>query len=227
MQLIAEIGVNWNGDFELVKEMIQESANVGFNLVKFQSFEAKLVANHPQASRVFRSSITPENVKKINSISTDIGIEWFCTPMYENAILFLDPYVYRYKIREYDSRILLTNNSTNVFLKLLETKKEIMISSESSPQNCKWYNHEQIKWLYCVPKYPCNLDEIDFPLLKSFNGFSNHCRNMSAPLEAIRLGSEILEIHITSDKNGDFIDNNVSFDYSEMKQIAKYAKSGK
>jgi sialic acid synthase SpsE len=227
MQLIAEIGVNWNGDFELVKEMMQESANVGFNLVKFQSFEAKLVANHPQASRVFRSSITPENVKKINSISTDIGIEWFCTPMYENAILFLDPYVYRYKIREYDSRILLTNNSTNVFLKLLETKKEIMISSESSPQNCKWYNHEQIKWLYCVPKYPCNLDEIDFPLLKSFNGFSNHCRNMSAPLEAIRLGSEILEIHITSDKNGDFIDNNVSFDYSEMKQIAKYAKSGK
>ena len=227
MQLIAEIGVNWNGDFELVKEMMQESANAGFNLVKFQSFEAKLVANHPQASRVFRSSITPENVKKINSISTDIGIEWFCTPMYENAILFLDPYVYRYKIREYDSRILLTNNSTNVFLKLLETKKEIMISSESSPQNCKWYNHEQIKWLYCVPKYPCNLDEIDFPLLKSFNGFSNHCRNMSAPLEAIRLGSEILEIHITSDKNGDFIDNNVSFDYSEMKQIAKYAKSGK
>ena len=98
MQLIAEIGVNWNGDFELVKEMMQESANAGFNLVKFQSFEAKLVANHPQASRVFRSSITPENVKKINSISTDIGIEWFCTPMYENAILFLDPYVYRYKI---------------------------------------------------------------------------------------------------------------------------------
>jgi len=40
------------------------------------------------------------------------------------------------------------------------------------------------------------------------------------------LDSEILEIHITSDKNSDFIDNNVSFDYSEMKEIAKYAKSG-
>lgn len=226
MRLVSEIGVNWDGDFELVKEMMQESLNSGFDLVKFQSFEAKLVANHPQASRVFRSSITSENVKKINSISVDIGIEWFSTPMYENAVLFLDPYVYRYKIREYDGRMLLKNNPTNLFLKLLETKKEIMISSESSPQNCKWFDHEQIKWLYCVPKYPCKFGEIDFSLLKSFHGFSNHCKNMSAPLEVINLNSEILEIHITSDKNGDFIDNNVSFDYSEMKEIAKYAKLG-
>jgi N,N'-diacetyllegionaminate synthase len=226
VRLVSEIGVNWDGDFELVKEMMQESLNSGFDLVKFQSFEAKLVANHPQASRVFRSSITSENVKKINSISVDIGIEWFSTPMYENAVLFLDPYVYRYKIREYDGRMLLKNNPTNLFLKLLETKKEIMISSESSPQNCKWFDHEQIKWLYCVPKYPCKFGEIDFSLLKSFHGFSNHCKNMSAPLEVINLNSEILEIHITSDKNGDFIDNNVSFDYSEMKEIAKYAKLG-
>ena len=224
MQLVSEIGVNWDGDFELVKEMMQESLNCGFDLVKFQSFEAELVINHPQASRVFRSSITPENVNKINSISIDIGIEWFSTPMYENAILFLEPYVHRYKIREYDSRMLLTNKPTNLFLKLLETKKEIMISSEFSPQNCKWYDNDQIKWLYCVPKYPCNLDEIDFTLLKFFNGFSNHCRNIAAPLEVISLDSEILEIHITSDKKADFIDNNVSFDYSEMKEIAKYAK---
>ena len=227
MRLVSEIGVNWDGDFELVKEMMQESSNAGFDLVKFQAFEAKLVANHPQASRVFRSSITPENIGKIDSISNDIGIEWFCTPMYENAISFLDPYVNLYKIREYDGRILLTNNSTNMFTKLLETKKEIMISSESSPHNCEFYNYEQLKWLYCVPKHPCDLDDIDFSLLKNFDGFSNHCPNMSAPLKVISLDSEILEIHITSDKNGDFIDNNVSFDYSEMKEIAKHAKSKK
>ena len=111
MRLISEIGVNWDGDFELVKEMIQESANAGFDLVKFQSFEAELVANHPQASRVFRSSITPENINIINSIANDVGIEWFCTPMYEDAILFLDPFVNRYKIREYDGKTLLSNNN--------------------------------------------------------------------------------------------------------------------
>jgi len=227
MRLISEIGVNWDGDFELVKEMMQESANAGFNLVKFQAFEDKLVASHPQASRVFKSSITPDNVDKIDSISNDIGIEWFCTPMYENAISFLDPYVNLYKIREYDGRILLTNNYTELFRKLLETKKEIMISSESSPQNCKFYDYDQIKWLYCIPKYPCDLDDIDFLLLKIFDGFSNHCADMTAPLKVIDSDSKILEIHITSDKNTDFVDNNVSFDYSEMKEIANYAKSKK
>ena len=227
MRLISEIGVNWDGNFDLVKEMIQESANAGFDLVKFQAFEAKLVANHPQASRVFRSSITPDNIDKIDSISNDIGIEWFCTPMYENAISFLDPYVNLYKIREYDGRILLTNNYTELFRKLLETKKEIMISSESSPQNCKFYDYEQLKWLYCIPKYPCDLDDIDFSLLKIFDGFSNHCADIAAPLKVIDSDSEILEIHITSDKNADFVDNNLSFDYSEMKKIATYVKSKK
>jgi sialic acid synthase SpsE len=227
MRLISEIGVNWDGDFELVKEMMQESVDADFNLVKFQAFEAGLVSNHPQASRIFKSSITPDNIEKIDSISNDVGIEWFCTPMYENAILFLEPYVNRYKIREYDGRNLLRNNSTHLFAKLLETKKEIMISSESSPQNCTFYNNEQIKWLYCVPKYPCNFSEIDFSILKYFDGFSNHCPDISAPLKVIDLNSELLEIHITSDKEGDFVDNNVSFDYSDMKEIAKYIKSKK
>ena len=50
---------------------------------------------------------------------------------------------------------------------------------------------------------------------------------MAAPLKMIDSDSKILELHITSDKNADFVDNNVSFDYSEMKKIANYAKSKK
>jgi sialic acid synthase SpsE len=227
MQLIAEIGVNWDGDFELVKEMMLESANANFDFVKFQAFQPELVAKHPEASRVYRSSITPENINKINSIANDIGIEWFCTPMYEDAIEMLEPFVNRYKIREYDGREIIKNKTTSMFKKLLDTKKEIIVSSESSPKNCEFYKNEQIKWLYCVPKYPCNLDEIDFSLLKYCNGFSNHCSDIIAPMKVIDLKSEILEIHITSDKNGAFIDNNVSFDYSDMKEISKYAKNKK
>lgn len=224
MHLIAEIGVNWDGDFELVKEMMQESVNADFNFVKFQAFQPELVAKHPEASRVYRSSITPKNINKINSIANDIGIEWFCTPMYEDAIKILDPFVNRYKIREYDGREIVVNKTTNILQKLLDTKKEIIISSESSPTKCKFYKNNQIKWLYCIPKYPCKLNEIDFSMIKNFDGFSNHCPDIRALKKVIDLKSEILEIHITSDKSGDFIDNNVSFDYSDMKEIAKYVK---
>ena len=62
--VVAEIGVNWDGDFELVKEMMLESANANFNFVKFQAFQPELVAKHPEASRVYNSSITSENIKK-------------------------------------------------------------------------------------------------------------------------------------------------------------------
>ena len=227
MQLIAEIGVNWDGDFELVKEMMQESLDAKFNFVKFQAFKPELVAKHPEASRVYRSSITSENINKINSIANDIGIEWFCTPMYEDAIKILEPFVNRYKIREYDGREVIENRATSIFKKLLNTKKEIMISSESSPIKCEFYKNKQIKWLYCIPKYPCELIEIDFSMMKNFDGFSNHCPNIKSPMKIIDLKSEILEIHITSNKMGNFIDNNVCFDYSNMKEISKYLKSKK
>jgi len=225
VHLIAEIGVNWDGNFDLVKEMMQEAASIGFDLVKFQAFKKELVSKHPEASRVFQSSITQENINKINSISQDIGIEWFCTPMYEDAVKLLDPFVNRYKIREFDGRRIIRNNFSNTVKKILETKKEVMISSERVPNDCELFGYKQIKWLYCVPKYPCNLEEIDFSIIKKFNGFSNHCPDISAPLRVIDLNSEILEIHITSDKHADFIDNNVSFDYSDMRKIAKYAKT--
>ena len=102
-----------------------------------------------------------------------------------------------------------------------------MVSSELSPKNCEFYKNEQIKWLYCVPKYPCKIDEINFSMINDFDGFSNHCPDIEAIKKVIDLKSKILEIHITSNKKDNFIDNSVSFDYSDMKEISKYAKNKK
>ena len=121
MRLIAEIGVNWDGDFELAKEMMQESVNANFDLVKFQAFKPELVAKHPEASRVYRSSITRENINKINSIANDIGIEWFCTPMYPEAVDLLEPFVNKFKIRVADGRSLFENSSSKLINKILES----------------------------------------------------------------------------------------------------------
>ena len=57
--------------------------------------------------------------------------------------------------------------------------------------------------------------------MKYFNGYSNHYPHLLAPLAASILGADIIEIHITSDKNRDFIDNNVSLDYSELTELVK------
>ena len=59
----------------------------------------------------------------------------------------------------------------------------------------------------------------DFLNLNDFDGFSNHCRHFLAPLSAVILGAKMIEIHVTSNKDKDFMDNPVSFDTTESKNL--------
>lgn len=196
-----------------------QSKIAGCDAVKFQAFEEKMVENHPEASRLIKSSITPSNVNRINQIAESVGIEWFCTPMYLQAVDMLEPFVKRFKVRVSDGRQIVEGESTELFERLIKTNKELIISSQQSPLGTKYYDHPNIKWLYCVPKYPCTLSDLDFRNIRDFDGFSNHCPHLLAPLTAAILGAQIIEVHITSDKEKNFADNNVSFDYKELKEL--------
>jgi len=222
--IISEIGVNWEGNFELLKSMVNGAKKAGCDAVKFQAFNKELVEKHPESSRLLKSAISSDIIGRVNEICKDEGIEWFCTPMYPQAVDFLNPYVKRYKIREFDGRQILENSDSEIFKKILSTGKEVIISTEKNPRICKYYNHPKIKWLYCIPKYPSNYEDHDFKHIGNFHGFSNHCRQIIIPLMATILGSEIIEVHITSDKSKDFIDNNVSFDYYELDQLVRYIR---
>jgi sialic acid synthase SpsE len=217
--IVAEIGVNWDGDFDLAQDMMLHAKNSGCSAVKFQAYNEELVKEHPQASRLMKSAITKSNVEKIDQIAKYVGIEWFCTPMYPDAVDFLNPYVNKFKIRWFDGKELFENKISKILEKILETKKEVMISCDTTPKNLTFYNDLNIKWLYCIPKYPCELNDLDFTGIDDYNGFSNHCTHFLAPLSAVILGAKIIEIHITSDKSKDFFDNNVSFDYTELSKL--------
>ncbi len=218
--VIAEIGVNWDGDLELAEEMMSNAKSIGCDLVKFQAIdETKL--EHPQKKRILKASISKENIGEIDAISKKTKIEWFCTPMYPQAVELLNPYVTRFKIRELDSRSLFQNRTNSIIDNVLKTGKQVIMSTHESPKTLKLFENNKIQWLYCVPKYPCKLEELNFKDLCDFNGYSNHCSEIIAPLTAVALGSKIIEIHITSDKSKDFIDNNVSFNYSELQELIK------
>ena len=219
--IVAEIGINCDGNLSLAKEMIIKAKQAGCDAVKFQAFNFDIVKDHPQAKRLLKSSISGDNIEKIFNFAKEVNIEWFCTPMYPESIEILDPYVKRYKIREFDGRKLLEDKTSDIFEKVLETGKEIIVSTNSSPKNSKFYEKKNIKWLYCVPKYPTNISELDFSQLKDFDGFSNHTSDILIPIISTVLGSEIIEVHVTMDKNKDFIDNNVSFDFDELKELVR------
>tara|TARA_B110000467_G_scaffold162787_1_gene186956 strand:+ start:2322 stop:3014 length:693 start_codon:yes stop_codon:yes gene_type:complete len=215
--ITAEIGVNWDGNFELVEKMMLDAKNSNCDAVKFQAFNEKMMKDHPEKDRLLKTSISKDNIEQINSISKKIGIEWYCTPMYEEAIDFLDPFVNRYKIRYGDSLDLHNKINSKLISKVLETGKQTIISSQKSPKNLQ--NYDNVKWLYVVPKYPCPIDELDFSHLSDFDGYSNHCLDYLAPLSAAILGASMIEIHVTSDKNKNFIDNQVSFNPEEVTML--------
>ncbi len=217
--ITAEIGVNWDGDFILIEKMMRDAKNAGCNAIKLQAFNEKIVSDHPQKNRLLKSSISRNNIEQIDSISKKIGIEWYCTPMYPEAIDFLDPFVKRYKIRYNDSLSLHENKATSLISKALETEKQIIISTQKNPRQLELYNNDNVKWLYVVPKYPCSIDELDFSNFSDFDGFSNHCIHFLAPLSAVILGAKMIEIHVTSNKTKDFVDNPVSFDTTETEEL--------
>ena len=217
--ITAEIGVNWEGDFILLEKMMRDAKNAGCDAVKLQAFDEKIVSEHPKKSRLLKSSVSRNNIEQINSISKKMNIEWYCTPMYPDAIDFLDSFVKRYKIRYNDSLPLHENRMTPLITKALETGKQVIISTQKNPKQLELYSNNNVKWLYVVPKYPCSIDELDFLNLNDFDGFSNHCRHFLAPLSAVILGAKMIEIHVTSNKDKDFIDNTVSFDTSETEKL--------
>jgi len=219
--IVAEIGVNWDGDFELAKKMIESAKTCGCNAVKFQAYDENNVKNHPQKERLLKTTINKSNIERIDNLAKNVDMEWFCTPMYPEAVELLDPFVERFKIREFDARTLLKNEKSSLLDNIFNTNKEVIASSEITPPSLSVYNSSKIKWLYCVPKYPCVLEDLKFNNLKEFDGFSNHCPDIIAPITAAILDSNIIEIHVTSDKSKDFIDNNVSFDFAELAELIR------
>lgn len=217
--VIAEIGINWDGNLELAREMVSRAKSAGCDAVKFQAFNKPIVEKHPEWERLLKSSITKNNIDEINKIAKTYDIEWFCTPMYVEAVDLLNPYVNRFKIRELDGRPLLENKTSELIERVFDTGKKAIISAAKSPKSSIFYNKPQISWLSCVPKYPCQFSDLDFVDINEFDGFSNHCPHFMSPLTAVTLGASIIEVHITSDKKNNFIDNNVSFDYKELEEL--------
>ena len=66
--LIAELGVNWDGDFDLLEKMASKSKQVGFDAVKLQSFNEQIIEQSPIRERLIKSSVLSSNIQEISDI---------------------------------------------------------------------------------------------------------------------------------------------------------------
>jgi len=217
--IIAEAGINHNGDIDTARRLAREAKNCGADAVKFQTFWNIRWLSEYELSR--------EEFIELFCYCNKIGIEFMSTPHDFEAIHFIDSLVNIHKVA---SCFMGVPN----FLKEIGNKNKPlllstgsfhnsngMLSSDSINRGLPFIPHQNIILMHCISKYPCkqsNLYRIEE--LKSFGfpvGYSDHTKNIKMPQVPV------LEKHFMLD-DVHSIDEYVSLKPDKFRQMVEYIR---
>ena len=227
--VVAEIASNWEGSFSKATKLIQESKNAGVDAVKFQMWRANDLYNskHPNWKFIKKSEVTFDKAKKLKRIADKVGIEFFCSAFYPDAIRFLEKLnVKRYKIA---SRTCLLKDpfSLETLQEKSDTRKPAIISMGMGGNRKKIENifsKNQKTFCYCISEYPADINKINWKNAIKFDGFSDHTLGIIAPiiftiLKKIKNSKKIyIEKHVKL-KNSKGPDASTSITTEQLKEL--------
>jgi len=237
--IIAEIGNNHEGNFELAKQMISQAAVAGADAVKFQTFVPKNLVSNDNEERLKQLSkfqLSYDQFAELSLIAKEKGLIFFSTPFDIETAKFLNTIQPIFKIASGD----------NNFYPLIDTVasfgKPMIVSTGVADLALikKVYNKIFKIWagkkkdypglalLHCVASYPvpdeqANIASIIY-LKKLFPeviiGYSDHTLGIDAAVLSVIAGARIIEKHFTVDKNySNFRDHKLSADPKEMRLL--------
>ena len=241
--IIAEAGVNHEGDFDLARRLIDEAAESGANAVKFQTYKAETIASkyspaywdlskEPTKSQfsLFKKydGFWKNEFEQLKSYCDIAGIEFMSTPFDTESATFLNELMDVFKISSSD----ITNKPFIEFI--CEFNKPIILSTGASFVNeideaVGWIENKNVPvaLLHCILNYPtdntnANLGMITDLLNKypdKLIGYSDHTlpNNMKVLEVATLLGARIIEKHFTHDKNLEGNDHYHAMDKEDLK----------
>ena len=229
--VVAEIASNWEGSFSKATKLIQESKNAGVDAVKFQMWRANDLYNskHPNWKFIKKSEVTFDKAKKLKRIADKVGIEFFCSAFYPDAIRFLEKLnVKRYKIA---SRTCLLKDpfSLETLQEKSDTQKPVIISMGMGGNRKKIENifsKNQKIFCYCISEYPAQMNKIDWKNAIKFDGFSDHTLGIIAPIIFAMLKKQqkskniLIEKHVKLN-NSRGPDTSSSIDTEELSELVK------
>jgi len=232
--VIAEIGINHNGDLDTAKELITKAKNSGVDIVKFQNISKETGYNYAQKNNeIYRS------IKKYSLKNEDyIALQKFC---YDNDILFMssaaDVPAARFlnKLNVPCFKVS-SGNFTNFHLIYEISKYKIPVIFSIGMSNPKEIdlvtkyirkcNIDSFAYTYCVSQYPAELKNINFQVMLDVKekyhipiGFSDHTEGIISSIIGRVLGACIIEKHFTLDRNMDGPDHNFSLLPEQMKLL--------
>lgn len=243
--IIAEAGVNHNGNVDLAKQLIDAAVAAGADAVKFQTFHADSVVTCTAEKAEYQKSTTSSNesqydmIKKLE-LSDDIflelseytdrkGIIFLSTPFDEKSVDLLDQIgVSAFKIP--------SGEITNVLLlkKIVEKRKPIILSTgmatlgevEDAVNFLKAHGVEEIVLLHCTTSYPAPIHSVNLRAMKTLKcafrvpvGYSDHTEGITISIAAVAIGAQVIEKHFTLDRALPGPDHQASLEPQELQAM--------
>lgn len=240
--IIAEIGNNHNGDFELALEMVDAAHEAGANCVKFQmrnmssTYRKKSLAKEGEdlgteyvLDLLERFQLSEEEHKKVAQYCKVKGVLYMCTPWDSDSIAVLEALdVQAYKVASAD----LTN--LPLIENLIATKKPLILSTgmssvEEIEITTSFLNSRNAEFvlLHCNSTYPAPFHDINLNWMKKLKvihpliGYSGHERGIAVTMAAVALGAKVIERHFTFDRNMEGPDHAASLERDEFKALVR------
>jgi len=245
--IIAEAGVNHNGDINLAYKLADVAKEAGADAVKFQTFKAENVVSKLADKAEYQKKTTGsdksqlEMIKKLElSFDDFIKLKKYCdkkeimflsTPFDHHSIDFLYDLVNIYKIPSGE----IINGP---YLKHIAAKNKPIIMStgmanlgevEEAINTIRSVNSEaQISLLHCTTNYPTPYEEVNLKAMQTLAAafrlpvaYSDHTLGIEVPVAAVAMGAKIIEKHFTLDKKLPGPDHKASLEPDELKEMVK------
>lgn len=248
--IIAEAGVNHEGDFNIARRLIAEAAEAGADAIKFQTYKANTIAsvNSPAYWDLSKESTESQyklfqkydkfwkkEYELLKKYCDSDNIEFLSTPFDIESAKFLNELMNVFKISSSD----ITNKPFIEYI--CNFNKPIILSTGASTldeikQAKNWIDFKKIPLaiLHCILNYPTEDDNAHLGMIKDLQkefplniiGYSDHTlpKNMKVLETAVMLGSAILEKHFTHDKSLNGNDHYHSMDKIDLLKFKKELK---
>ena len=239
--LIAEIGINHNGDIEIAKQLIKNSKDCGFDAVKFQKRTINIVYDEKtldmprkspwgETTKDQKLGLEFEEIEfnEINRYCKELNIEWFASAWDVKSLEFLDNYNLNY--HKIASAMIVDHNFLN---HVAQRKKHTFISTGMSKKDdidnavdIFKKNNCSFELMHCISTYPMKPEDANLSTINELKkvyqcdiGYSGHENGIAVSLAALMMGISSLERHITLDRTMYGSDQSASLEQAGMMNL--------
>ena len=247
--VIAEAGVNHNGDLNLARKLIDAAADSGADLVKFQTFKADRLATESAKKAGYQIKTTNNSESQLKMLKQlelslqdheslieyckERGIEFFSTGFDQeslNMLMDLGQGLIKVPSGEITNlpflRHVASFNKPVILSTGMANLDEVADSLSILEEN--GLPRKEICVLHCNTEYPTPIQDVNLRAMltiqKNFKvdvGYSDHTLGIEIPIAAVSLGAKVIEKHLTIDRDLDGPDHRASLEPSEFKEMVQ------